>query len=483
MGNIKKFYLILLTAALMLTGCEGALQQTKKQPTSLVVWSYYIGEQKKAFDDIVQEFNESVGLEKGIVLEAISKADISTLANQVNAAIAGELGPDLLPNLFFSYPDMAYSLVQKGLLIDYNEYVEDKVLHEYVPSFLEEGIILGDGKIYILPSAKSTEVLILNKTNFDIFAAAPSAGGVSYGSLRTWEGILDAAARYYEWTDALTPNTEGDGKALFGLDSAANFVNAGHRQLGSELLTVDTRRGPSYLHTEALQKEWDTYYVPMVKGYFAQPGRFRSDDLKTGAILAYVGSSASAAYLPREVVDNSGNAHPIELLSLPMPVFQNASPVAIQQGAGMAIIRHTPEQDLAATVFATWFADVERNLQFATRTGYLPVKKEAIRKLSQDYTHAESPSPREMVLKTAIWQLASYELYVPRVTSRSYALRAVIENSLRSAATDSRAQVLAEIAAGETYASATSEYCSQRYYEAFIHTLRAEAAELDIELH
>ena len=45
---------------------------------------------------------------------------------------------------------------------------------------------------------------------------------------------------------------------------------------------------------------WDELYVPYVKGYYANLGKFRSDDEKTGDILAYVGSSAGAVYFQRK---------------------------------------------------------------------------------------------------------------------------------------------------------------------------------------
>ena len=35
-------------------------------------------------------------------------------------------------------------------------------------------------------------------------------------------------------------------------------------------------------------------------------GKFRSDDVKTGDIICYTGSTASAAYFPDRVVDDNG---------------------------------------------------------------------------------------------------------------------------------------------------------------------------------
>ena len=64
---------------------------------------------------------------------------------------------------------------------------------------------------------------------------------------------------------------------------------------------------------DTVRKLWDNYYVPYVKGYFAASGRFRSDDIKTGNILAYVGSTSSATFFPTQVMTSDTESHDIEL--------------------------------------------------------------------------------------------------------------------------------------------------------------------------
>ena len=38
---------------------------------------------------------------------------------------------------------------------------------------------------------------------------------------------------------------------------------------------------------DVARRLWDNYYVPFVRGWFAATGRFRSDDIKTGNVLAW----------------------------------------------------------------------------------------------------------------------------------------------------------------------------------------------------
>ena len=60
--------------------------------------------------------------------------------------------------------------------------------------------------------------------------------------------------------------------------------------------------------------------------YFGAYGSFRSDDVKTGDILAYTGSTTSAMYFPDQVELDSG-AYPIDYLVLPASsTFRAAEP-------------------------------------------------------------------------------------------------------------------------------------------------------------
>lgn len=49
----------------------------------------------------------------------------------------------------------------------------------------------------VFPVAKSTEILTINKTDFDIFAKATN---VSSKDLSTIEGLVEVSQKYYEWS-------------------------------------------------------------------------------------------------------------------------------------------------------------------------------------------------------------------------------------------------------------------------------------------
>ena len=235
--------------------------------------------------------------------------------------------------------------------------------------------------------------MMLNQTDWEPFAQAT---GASLDDLATIEGVTAAAQSYYQWTDSLTPDVPGDGKALYGRDAVANYFIIGMQQLGVEIFQVEN--GEMTLNTprEELHRLWENYYVPTVKGYFGAYGSFRSDDVKTGDILAYTGSTSSAMYFPDQVELDNGS-HPIDYLVLPAPMFRDGRNYAVQQGAGMVVSKTDRRREYAAVEFLKWFTQAENNLRFGCVSGYLPVLKEAnsVQKLEQVIAEQDLPvSPK-----------------------------------------------------------------------------------------
>ena len=214
-------------------------------------------------------------------------------------------------------------------------------------SYIEEGRIAADGSLRIFPTAKSTEIMMINKTDWDKFA---DATGASLEDLATMEGITAVAQAYYEWTDGLTPDIPGDGKAFYGRDAVANYFVIGMQQLGVEIFQVENGEVAVNVPEEELYRLWENYYVPMVKGYFGAYGSFRSDDVKTGDILAYTGSTSSAMYFPDQV-EADGGSYTIDYIVRMAPVFEGGEHCAVQQGAGMVVSKSDEKHDYAAVEF------------------------------------------------------------------------------------------------------------------------------------
>lgn len=374
---MKKTLTIACLLALLLCPLAARAQNVRldpRNPQTLVIWHYYNGIQQQMFDRLVLEFNEGLGAEAGVIVEAHSQGSINDLTEKLLNAANREPGAQAMPDLFGAYADTAYRLDQMGYVADLAPYVTQDELAAYMDNYIQEGRLGQPDALKVFPIAKSTELLLLNMTDWQPFAEAT---GADEALLSTWEGVASLAEAYYTWSDAQTPDVQGDGKAFFGRDAFANYMLIGSLQLGVEMFRVDDGALTLNVDDAVMRRLWDNYYVPFVNGWFGAYGRYRSDDIKTGQLVALVGSTSGALYFPTEVTRDDGTTYPIQCKVFTLPNFVGTAPCAVQQGAGLVVTRGTPEKVYAATLFLKWFTSAEKNIEFCIHSGYLPVLKAA----------------------------------------------------------------------------------------------------------
>lgn len=426
-----KLACLFLSVMMLLTACSAGEKTAldPKNPVSITLWHYYVGDNKIALETAVDTFNKSVGSEKGVVVNAVAKGSVTELEKAVTDAAKGVVNAEAMPDLFSCYPDKALEIDELGKLCDLNDYFSKAEQALYVEEFLNDGQFDGE-RLLILPIVKSTELLYVNETAWNEFAAA---NGQDATKLSTWEGVYAAAQAYYKWTDAQTPESSGDGKSLMGVDSVANYVIIGNKQLGVEV--IDGQNQQVVLNRAVMKKIFDTYYGGMSLGYFNAVGKFRSDDIKAGDLTAYVGSSSGAAYFPTWI-EKDNTQLPIDFLALSYPVFEGGSPYAIQQGAGMSVANSTPEKQEGAAVFLKWFTSEAQNIEFAMTTGYLPVQSGAYEnaefKASLEDLRAGETAEKNVaaVYDIALNQIMERDTYASLPFKGSYQVRSTLEKSL-----------------------------------------------------
>ena len=443
--NKKTIACTVLLLLFLLTACGQTTGLNPKRPVMLTMWHNFGGQMQTMMDEHIEEFNATIGKEKGIVISVTSISSSAAIQEKLTMIAAGDPGAPEMPSITTCYPATAVLLVDKRLLVPMDEYFSDEELADYLPRFVEEGR-LSDGKLYVFPFAKSTDVLFLNQTLFDRFSAAT---GLTVSSLATFEGITDAAAHYHRWNGEQTPDIPTDGKDFFAIDSFFNLVQVGMEQMGVSLFDGEALR----LDTPEFERVWNVIFESAVKGGYAIYDGYSSDLSKTGDILCSIGSTAGILFYGEHITYPDNVKEAVEYTVLPYPIFEGGKKVALQRGGGLAVAKSTPEKEEAAALFLKWFTSPEQNMRFVASTGYLPVTGRAFTD-HMELEIAQSSNPNiQKLLRTATIVQEEYDFYIPRVFDSFNNISEIMEANFYNIAEQRHEQYMEYIIAMEPEAA------------------------------
>ena len=438
----------LLVLNIFLTGCNSGLLNPK-EPVKIIFWHTYGQQMEVSMNELIHEFNETIGKERGIIVEIGFVADASEVNEQLLATANNERGARSFPDIAIIYPRIGVTLAERDLLMELSTQFSSDELSHYVPDFLEEGKLGGD-TLYILPIAKSAEVIYLNQTAFDRFA---SDTDMTISMLSTMEGIVSISEKYYQWSG---------GKAFFYPVDPFNTAMIGMKQLGDDLIYENSLSlaGPAY------ERIWDAYIQSAVKGGTAVFDNYGNYLMATGETLCALGTSASITFYPDRVTYSDNTQEDIELAILPYPIFENGEKVSLQRGGGMCVFKSDNQKEYAAGIFLKWLTAPEQNLRFTAHTGYMPVTKAAF----EDFVSKEPENvTEENVIKlfTVIREMQKeYTFYFPPVFDGLDDLQRSYNREIRSTAESSRSDYLSLI--GEHDEDEAYQIVSQGVFDRFV---------------
>ena len=461
---------MLLLSATVLQGCSAndhGLDPDK--PITLTLWHYYSCSQKQAFDELVDEFNETQGKKQGISVDAVAKGSISNISADLKSSLEKKVNAPELPNIFAAYGDTAEDMEKAEKLVSINAYMSDEEMAEYVDDYMKDGILHNHDDVNIFPIAKATEVMVINKNKWDEFAKKED---VKLSDLDTWEGLAHVSEKYY---------TYSGGKAFFARDALMNYLNAGSEQLGTPLFTITGYSGSFTVSKETMRKLWNQYYVPFVKGYYTKNGRFASDDMKTEDVIACVASSAGATFFPKEIISDDGTGYAVKYIVRQVPNFEEKKSYAITQGAGMAVSKSDETHEYASIQFLKWFTEKERNTLFSAESSYLPVKKEANSFESwNSITEAEKVTANQLVrdiVKTSMETVSKSTLTSQKSFNKSFEIRNYLETALNEKCAGDALKIQKAIKRGDSREKAWKQYLSDENFNTWFEQITKDINE------
>ena len=323
-------------------------------PVTITLWHALTSDpQKGALEASVKKFNETNG--KGITVQALVQGNYTVLYQKTLGAIQA----GALPDLVHAYESQVADYTKADVVIDLDSYVNskknglDQASKDDInkPYFDTNRFAQYGNKLLSFPFSKSLAVLY---TNLDVLKA---------------NGISAAPTTWADWEKAVQASTKKDasGKTTqygYAGTTDASYFNAMVLSRGGKIMNDDNKT-VAWAGKEGLEtlQMLDRLYKG---GYAYTPTNFDWQN-DFGTKLAFVFQSTSS--------------RPFIAAAMKTPVnWTVGTPPGgktVMFGANVAVLKSTPQKQLASWLFIKWFSDADQTADWATKSFYMPVRKSA----------------------------------------------------------------------------------------------------------
>lgn len=363
---MKRSACILLLCAALAACAPAASGAPIPDGQPVILWHSAEGAMRRALLDRVDAFNAANAW--GILIVPEYHGADTAFAAALDAAIYAGRAPDLVLGRPLDAPRLGDAVVPVERYVvdpDYGLTVSD--LRDLYPAALDANRnILQDGELVSFPVGLEGTVLAYNA---DRLAAA--------GYLtppNSWPLFREVCL-------VTTLDRNGDRQPdVFGLGFTPRpeFVSAWFLSRGAPLLTPDGS-APGFSE-EAGEKVLEVLAESAQGGcFYRTPGaRADLDAFGTGRVAMIFASTSGLPDIRAAVEQRGGFRWGVA----PVPNGQLPATLNVS-GPAWIILRSTPEKQLAAWLFARWFASTEQTAAWAGQTGHLPLRESAAAQLRE----------------------------------------------------------------------------------------------------
>jgi len=320
----------------------------------ITFWHTQADRNQQILLDIIRQFNET---HDTIRVKPVYVAGYSQIFRKLKSAVIAQK----LPDLAIAYESMVAEYTKSGVVVPLDQYLNDpdvglsrESIGDIYPVFIETNRFPQfDNQLLSFPFTKS---LLMMYSNADMLKEAGFDSPP-----KTWKEFVEQCSAVKRL-----------GKSGYALSVDPSTVHAMIMSLGGEIVNPKTlKTGYDEPAGLAAFKLIDR----MVEEELAYQIKFDSYDDRAdlaGERCAFmIRSSTSRPYLHEMIKDKFDWT-----ISIP-PHGKGQPPVTVLFGANICMFKSTPERQRAAWEFIRYFCSTEVTALWATKTGYMPVRRSA----------------------------------------------------------------------------------------------------------
>lgn len=341
MKLLRQFVLSILLIGLALSPLANTQPvHASKKPTTITFWHGMTGTRKAALDEMISSFNHS---QSNYQVVASSQGDFGNLQKKITAAGKSKTLPTLSQTTYTNVPNY----VKGNLVASFDPYFSAKELGGIYPAFLKETKY--QGHYYSMPFSKSVRIMYYNKALLkENHLKVPT----------TWQEVQQDGKKL-----------KAKGITAMAFDqSFISEMDALCKQAGYQMLSQNPKKNlanqksikATHVITDMLANKTATTAGTDIYG---------SKQFFNNKTLFYCGSSAAISTMettaPKE----------LKWSAAPLPSYQNkkAAPVA---GNDFVMFKSaSKKQKQGAAAFVKYMMAGKQTINWATKTGYVPLTK------------------------------------------------------------------------------------------------------------
>jgi multiple sugar transport system substrate-binding protein len=320
-----------------------------KKPIKVTFYSYSLAAptMKAGMEHLINEFNDTVGKEKGVIVEGVPDPTYQ----QYKADIAAGKQVDVIQHTF---PTLDSSKQTLGLKA-YEDVFPKQELEQHFKGISPNALELGkiDGKMYGLAFTFSTPIVFINGKLFEEAGLDPN------NPPKTWAEVKEDSLKIKKAT----------GKDGFGLAPDNGWITDGViLSNGGEVLSKDRKKAEfaSKQGVEAIEMWKDLYKngASAVGSDKDLAGQFMA-----GNLGMYVSSTALHSGALK-----AAKAGGWKLYGAALPQFGDKPSVPVNSGSALAVRPDSPEKNAAVWEFVKFATGNEGYKIITSEIGYLPLR-------------------------------------------------------------------------------------------------------------